>query len=289
MGGGAWFPERNAQLEMSESGRQGDPSWTWHDVSRPDATVHYLDSGGSGQPVVMLHGLAGHAGEWLTTMRHLFPRCRTVAVDQRGHGRSTRMPEDLSRDAFADDVAAVIDAAALERPVVLIGQSMGAHTAFLSAARHPHLVSHLVMIEGDIGGGDREELAALRKALSSWPFPFPTYDSAVQFFGGDNDLGHAWAGGLEQREDGLWPRWDLEVMIQTMAPVFEREYWREWESLPHPTLLVLGQTGSIDPIRIDRMLAVRPVTRRIMIEHAGHDLHLEQPRAWFDALDEFLR
>ena len=78
-------------------------------------------------------------------------------------------------------------------------------------------------------------------------------------------------------------------MIQTMAPVFERESWREWESLPQPTMLVLGQTGSIDPIRIDRMLAVRPATRCVMIEHAGHDLHLEQPRAWFNALDEFLR
>ena len=122
-------------------------------------------------------------------MRHLFPRWRTVAVEQRGHGRSTRMPDELSRDAFVDDVAAVIDAAAIERPVVLIGQSMGAHTAFLTAARHPHLVSHLVMIEGDIGGGDGKELASLRRALSSWPVPFPTYDSAVQFFGGDNAAG----------------------------------------------------------------------------------------------------
>jgi pimeloyl-ACP methyl ester carboxylesterase len=274
---------------MSESEEHGDPSSTWHAVSRPGATVHYLDSGGRGRPVMLLHGLAGHAGEWLATMRHLFPRFRTVAVDQRGHGRSTRTPDDLSRDAFADDVAAVFDAAAFEHPVVLIGQSMGAHTAFLTAARHPHLVSHLVMIEGDIGGGDGGELAALRNALSSWPFPFPTYDSAVRFFGGDNERGRAWADGFQQRADGLWPRWDLEVMIRTMAPVFAREYWQEWESLPQPTLLVLGQTGSIDPMRVDRMLRVHPATRRVTIEHAGHDLHLEQPRAWFHALDEFLR
>ena len=78
-------------------------------------------------------------------------------------------------------------------------------------------------------------------------------------------------------------------MIRTMIPVFERECWPEWESLPQPTLLVLGQTGSIDRMRVDRMLAVRPATRRVTIEHAGHDLHLEQPRAWFEALDEFLR
>jgi pimeloyl-ACP methyl ester carboxylesterase len=274
---------------MSATERQPDPNFIWHEVSRPGAIIHYLDSGGSERPVLLLHGLAGHAGEWLATMRHLFPRCRTVALDQRGHGRSTRMPHDLSRDAFVDDVATVIGAAALEKPVVLIGQSMGAHTAFLTAARYPDLVSHLVMIEGDIGGGDDEELAGLRKALASWPVPFPTYDSAMQFFGGNNEPGRAWANGLEQRADGFWPRWDIDVMVRTMAPVFARESWPEWESLPHPTLLVLGQTGSIDPGRVDRMLAVRPATRRVTIAGAGHDVHLDQPQVWLHALDEFLR
>src|SRR5215211_3279937 len=265
---------------MSHPDEYGDPRSTWYEVPRPGAIVHYLDSGGNGRPVILLHGLAGHAEEWLGTMRHLFPHFSTVAIDQRGHGRSTRMPGDLSRDAFADDVTAVFDAAAFERPVALIGQSMGAHTAFLTAARHPDLVSQLVMVEGDIGGGDGEELAALRNALSSWPVPFATYDSAVQFFGGENERGRAWADGFEQRAVGLWPRWDLEVMIRTMEPVFAREFWQEWESLPQPTLLVLGQTGSIDPMRVGRMLEVRPATRRVTIEHAGHDLHLEQPRSW---------
>lgn len=59
----------------------------------------------------------------------------------------------LSREAFADDVAAVIRAAKAKTPVVLVGQSMGAHTAFITAARHPGVVETLVMVEGDIGGG----------------------------------------------------------------------------------------------------------------------------------------
>ena len=274
---------------MSVRGRQCDPLLRWSEVSRPSAVIHYLDSGGRGRPVILLHGLAGHAGEWLDTVRRLFPRCRTLALDQRGHGRSTRLPDDLSRAAFVDDVAAVMHAAAIAQPVVLIGQSMGAHTAFLAAARYPHLVSHLVMIEGDVGGGDAEELAALRKALASWPVPFPSYEREMQFFGGDNARGRAWADGFEQRADGLWPRWNIDVMVQTMAPVFAREYWPEWESLPQPTLLVLGQSGTIDPDRVERMLAKRPATRRVTIAGAGHDVHLDQPQAWLQALDEFLR
>ena len=183
----------------------------------------------------------------------------------------------------------MIDTIAVENPVELIGQSMGAHTAFLTAARYPHLVSHLVLIEGDVGGGDDEELAGLRNTLASWPVPFPSYDRAMQFFGGDNELGRAWADGFEQRADGLWPRWNIDVMIRTMAPIFEREHWPEWELLPHPTLLVLGENGSIDPARIDRMLAVRPATRRVTIAGAGHDVHLDRPQPWLHALDEFLR
>ncbi|MER7577568.1 alpha/beta fold hydrolase [Streptomyces sp. NPDC126514] len=47
----------------------------------------------------MLHGLAGHAGEWDATARRLRSRYRVVAVDQRGHGSSERHPQDVSRVA----------------------------------------------------------------------------------------------------------------------------------------------------------------------------------------------
>lgn len=273
---------------MSTSAQRAHLNLEWREASRPDATIHYLDSGGPGSPVLLLHGLAGHAGEWLGTMRRLSPRWRTLALDQRGHGRSTRHPHDLSRGAFAGDVAAVIDAAALGRPVVLIGQSMGAHTAFVTAVRYPHLVSHLIMIEGDIGGGEHHELTALRETLAAWPIPFPDYASALRFFGGDNEPGHAWADGFVRRPDGLWPRWDIDVMVRTMAPIVARECWPEWRTLRQPTLLVLGDRGSIDAARIERMLVARPATQRVTIADAGHDVHLEQPEAWLSALEAFL-
>jgi pimeloyl-ACP methyl ester carboxylesterase len=260
----------------------------WHEVTRPDATICYLDSGGSAPPVVLVHGLAGHAGEWISTMCHLAGRWRALALDQRGHGRSTRRPHDLSRATFADDVVAVITAAGIDQPVVLVGQSMGAHTAFITAARYPHLVRHLVMIESDVGGGGNEDLVALRAALASWPAPFPDTARALTFFGGDTAPARAWVDGLEPREDGLWPRWNLEVMLETMRPIFDHEAWPEWAALSPPTLLVLGQSGLIDTDRIERMRAVRSATRVVTIAQAGHDVHLEQPHAWLRALDAFL-
>jgi len=77
-------------------------------------------------------------------------------------------------------------------------------------------------------------------------------------------------------------------MLATMAPNFAGGRWADWQSLPQPTLLVLGQSGTIDPVRIERMVALRPQTRRVTIPRAGHDVHLDQPQAWLNALDTFL-
>jgi len=170
---------------------------------------------------------------------------------------------------------------------VLIGQSMGAHTALLTAAWYPERVSHLIMIEGDVGGGGDGELASLRDALQSIPWPFRDREQATSYFGGDTERSRAWSDGLEQRDGGLWPRWDLDVMLRIMEPIFADEAWSEWEELSQPVLLVLGETGMIDQKRIAQMVSVRQRTRLVTIDGAGHDVHLDQPQAWLKILDDF--
>jgi pimeloyl-ACP methyl ester carboxylesterase len=250
--------------------------------------IHFLDTGGPGPVIVLLHGLAGYGAEWQATIKHLAPSWRVLALDQRGHGRSTRRPGDLSRKAYADDVMAVLDAAGVMEPVVLIGQSMGAHTAMWAAARSPGRIGRLVMIEGDVGGGGEAALAGLREALEGWPAPFADRDAAITFFGGESEVSRAWAAGLEARPGGLWPRWDLEVMVQTMEPVLLEEAWPVWASVTQPTLMVLGERGTIDVGRARRMLELSPETRLVTIPDAGHDVHLEQTAAWLRELDLFL-
>jgi pimeloyl-ACP methyl ester carboxylesterase len=250
--------------------------------------ISYRLAGNGEQTVVLLHGLAGHAGEWDHTAAALRPAYTVIAIDQRGHGRSTRRPSDNSREAFVADVAEIIVTAGCAVPVTLVGQSMGAHTAFLTAAWHPELVERLVMVEGDIGGGGETAADALHTALASWPERFDSYEQARDFFGGDTERGHAWARGYEQREDGWWPRFDRRIMQAAMAPVFGIERWREWRSLRVPTLLVLAQHSGIDTHRIETMCRLRPSTQRVVITGAGHDVHLEQPAAWITTLQHLL-
>ena len=76
--------------------------------------------------MVFLHGLAGHHGEWNAAARHFEGRHRVVVFDQRGHGRSERQPEEMSRAAFVADLTTVIQHLGCEG-AVLIGQSLGGH------------------------------------------------------------------------------------------------------------------------------------------------------------------
>ncbi|MHB8296868.1 MAG: alpha/beta fold hydrolase, partial [Acidimicrobiales bacterium] len=78
-------------------------------VERPDAMLWCSDSEGTGRTVLLLHGLAGYAGEWRATADALAADFRVLVLDQRGHGSSTRRPADLSREAFVSDVVAVIE------------------------------------------------------------------------------------------------------------------------------------------------------------------------------------
>lgn len=233
---------------------------------------------------MFLHGLAGHSGEWDRTVAALEPEFTTVAFDQRGHGASCRNPEDTSREAFVADVMAMLDGLGHQGLVTLVGQSMGAHTAFLTAAWHPERVERLVMVEGDVGGGGDAAADELRAALDGLPSWFDSYEQARDFFGGDTEAGHAWAGNYEPGEDGWRPRFDRRVMEAVMAPVFATERWEEWQSLWVPTTLVLGEHGDVDATRVERMCATRPETRRVVIPGAGHDVHLDEPEVWIDTL-----
>jgi pimeloyl-ACP methyl ester carboxylesterase len=171
-----------------------------------------VDFGGSGPPVILLHGLAGHAGEWSETASWLTESHRVLALDQRGHGHSTRAPSDVSREAHVADVAWVIDRLNLG-PVVLIGQSLGGQLALLVAARHPDLLCGLVVVEAS-PAADRDGAGAeqIRQWLEGWPTPFASREAAASFFAGPSLYADAWTDGLERREDGWWPRFDTEVM-----------------------------------------------------------------------------
>ncbi|CAL9677219.1 2-(acetamidomethylene)succinate hydrolase [Streptomyces sp. enrichment culture] len=261
-------------------------TWTQRTVVREGVRISCRDWGGSGSPVVLLHGLAGQAGEWDGLARDLGPRHRIVAVDQRGHGASEHRPRDVSRAAYVADAVAVIAQLGLHRPV-LAGQSLGGHTALLTAAAHPGLLRGLVLVEAGPGRADPNVQTEIGAMLDAWPTPFPSRRAAVEFFGG-GAVGEGWAGGLEEHDGGWWPRFDRDVMVAALAENARRSFWDEWAGITCPALVVLGQSGIVPARETEAMLQQRPETVALSVPGAGHDVHLERPEVLHQVLREFL-
>jgi pimeloyl-ACP methyl ester carboxylesterase len=254
-------------------------------IQREDVRLAALDYRGEGPPLLLLHGLAGHAGEWAATAAWLRPIYRVIALEQRGHGRSTRRPQDCSCPAFVDDAAFALEHLAAE-PAVVLGQSLGGKVAFLLAARRPELVRGLVVAEAD-PEPDPQAFASVTEWLSSWPVPFSDREAALQFFGGGSIQSVAWAEGLEQREDGLWPRFDLDLMAAVLEDCDRADAWEDWRHIRCPTLIVRAAHG-ISPAMAERMARALTFGEVAEVPEASHDLHLENPRGWRAAVEPFL-
>lgn len=253
-------------------------------LDRGDVSLSAVDFGGRGPPVVLLHGLAGYAGEWTESASWLREQHRVVALDQRGHGASTRVPPTVAPGSFVEDVIAWLDALGLGRASV-VGQSFGGLIAFLAAARHPDRVMRLVVAEAS-PSPDRRAEPEMREWLASWPIPFPDEEAAIRFFGGDSLRARAWADGLEMREGGLWPRFEAATLLEALRQAGSG-WWEAWSSIRCATLIVRGECG-LTPDEARAMAARVDDATLETVLGAGHDVHLEQPDQWRRIVQPFL-
>lgn len=110
-----------------------------------DARVHYV-TGGSGTPVVLLHGFPNTWYAWRDVLPRLAERHTVIAVDLRGLGDSEPGTQPNDVPTGADDLHALIAELGLG-PVLLAGQDWGGSTAFAFAAAHPDEVRRLAVVE----------------------------------------------------------------------------------------------------------------------------------------------
>jgi pimeloyl-ACP methyl ester carboxylesterase len=282
---------------MPETASTPDSSIAWerHELAAGDVTISYLlGTAEANQPgaaqcptVVILHGLAGSAEECLPTAAAIGPGYRFALIDLRGHGHSTLHPDDASREAYVRDVVAVIEQLDAPEGVALLGHSMGAHTAMLAAAARPDLVRMLVMLEGGVQGSPPEAAARIGAFFGSWPVPFADAAAASHFLG-DSVIARAWAADLEQRDDGLWPRFEPAFLQASIAAVHAQSRWEDWEALEPATALVFAPNGMFDADTKDALVEARPATLRVDLGAGSHDAHLDATAEWTAVLRDLL-
>ena len=124
-------------------------------------------------PVVLVHGFGVSSAYWVPLAARLAESFRVIAPDLPGHGRSETPRRAMGVDAFADALLNFLNAAAVERSVI-VGHSLGSQIALALAARHPERVERLVLVSPTVDREHRSLHAQALRLLASLPRERPS-------------------------------------------------------------------------------------------------------------------
>lgn len=254
---------------------------------------HYTECGTpAAPPVILLHGVTGHARSWDEEARVLAERYRALALDQRGHGDTDPAPDgDYSDDALLGDLVAFVDALRLRR-VSLVALSLGGRVAINFAGRWPDRVERLVVVDigpeiapagrarvGALMATAPERFESLDEVLIHMRVHAPLYSEAMLRHRAEHAVRALPGGGFTWKYDRA-----LRDAIRQGRMRAPTDLWPQWRAIACPTLLVRGaQSDVLSDETAKRMVDELPVARLVVVPGAGHTVPGDQPAA-FQAL-----
>jgi pimeloyl-ACP methyl ester carboxylesterase len=257
-------------------------------VNGKDIKLAYIDFGGSGEDVVLLHGLMSRATSWYETALWMRESYHVIGFDQRGHGRSEKPNFNYSREIMIEDIALTMNNLGINDSIV-IGHSMGGSIAWGLAVMHPNLVKALIIEDKSAQAPPKEALEDWEKFFKSWPVPFNCLKEARIFFG---NLHPTYADHfielLEEKELGYYPIFKFEHLLKILSLSFEKSRWDELEQIKCPTLIIKGGDSGFQREHAEKMANMIKKCQLIEIPNAGHVIHDDQPELFRNAVENFL-
>jgi pimeloyl-ACP methyl ester carboxylesterase len=262
--------------------------------------VHFVDFGGAGPPMVLVHGLGGAAENWFAVGSALARRGHVVALDLMGFGRTPPGQDGVELDANYRLLDRFLTAVA-GGPAIVVGNSMGGLIAMMEAARSPDRVAGLVLVS--------PAQPRLRGAPIDWPLLLALILYSIPWLGRKLWRRRVRRLGPAGLVDDLFrivcvdpsrvPRDVRDAHVALVAERLARMPWaedafvtaarslmralarkQEWQAMVSaikaPTLVVQGARDRLVPLMASRTLVQqRPDWRLEVLEDIGHVAQLE--------------
>jgi pimeloyl-ACP methyl ester carboxylesterase len=257
------------------------------ELTLPEGTrIVYLE-GGSGEPLVLVHGFGADKDNFTRVARWLTPHYRVIVPDLVGFGESSHLPDaDYRYAAQAERVRAFVQALGLQR-VHLGGNSMGGGIAMSYAAQHPQEVQTLWLVDAaGIAEAPPGELARIVMAGGRNPLTITQesdFPELMKFVMSDPP----WLPG---------PVMDVLARERIANLALERKVFQQIATdsvsdavrgLPTPTLIVWGDEDRALAVgTVPVLQALLPHAQAIVMPHVGHAPMIERPR---QSAEDYLR
>ena len=107
---------------------------------------------GKGDPVLMIPGFSMTKEMWGPILNDLSENHTVIIFDNRGIGETTAGNRTFSMNQFINDIVGLIEALEIEKPIDVLGLSLGGMIAQELAMSHPEIVNHLMVVASSCGG-----------------------------------------------------------------------------------------------------------------------------------------
>lgn len=262
-------------------------------ITVKDGTTIYYKDWGKGPAVTFSHGWPLNSDAWDGQMLFLVQHgYRCVAVDRRGHGRSSQPSTGNSMDGYADDLAAVIEALDL-RDATLVGHSTGGGEVARYIGRHgTKRVAKAVLVAAvppimlkspaNTEGLPIDVFDKLRSDLTKNPSQFYK-ELATPFYGANRPGANVPPGTLDQ----FW-LWSMQAGLlnayESIKAFSETDFTEDLKKFDIPTLVMHGEDDQIVPVKDSARKSARLINgaKEIYYPGAPHGLtatHQDQVNA----------
>jgi pimeloyl-ACP methyl ester carboxylesterase len=260
---------------------------------------------GQGSTLLAVHGLTANCRCWDTLAEALTPRHRVLALDLRGRGGSGRPGKGYSLEHHVGDILALVEDLH-PAPLVLMGHSLGAFISLAFAARYPHRVRGLVLVDG---GGRlspeqmRAVMAAIAPSLERLGRVFPSAEAYLAVMACAAAL-QPWNAALETCfryeletvEGGVRCNIQPAHILEEAAHLAATDVSACYPAIACPTLILRAACGLLQEgdrllpgPALERMLASIPGAGCVAVDGVNHYGIVFQPhRARDAAVREFL-
>jgi esterase len=257
---------------------------------------------GTGNPIVILHGLYGSSDNWYTIGRALADKYEVFIPDQRNHGNSPHSPQH-DYNAMSDDLNDFFIQHNLKRAVIL-GHSMGGKTALAFGLKYPEKVEKMIIV--DISPFGYDETSApevisheqiMRSLMALQPETLKgrqDADNRLQNQIRSEPVRQFLLKNLKRDSEGIF-YWTMNLPVlqqhlpEIYATILPSEQTRPGDIPDFPLMFIKGEnSGYLRKEEFDNIRHYFPHAELAEIAGAGHWVHAEQPDDFLKTIRDFI-